>query len=211
MTNKIYLNFGAGNPVAKWTNLDSSPFFMLPKLFHLLIDLLKLSKRSKQYLSYQYQYYKFSIDSQLPFKNNSVEAIHTSHVLEHLSVEENEHFFTESYRILKKGGVLRIIVPNLENNITLNQFLFSLEKKLLTLPTELKKNAFRAMLEAAHGFPSFHKTLFVEKHISQYFKDKWKVSKKLKYLQSAIPKSLLTCVEQEIRTKDALIFELVKK
>jgi predicted SAM-dependent methyltransferase len=211
MKNKIYLNFGAGNPVKKWVNIDSSPFFMAPMVLHYVLFSLGISKRSAAYIDNHYSYFKFTDSTSLPFKNNSVDVIYSSHVQEHFSVNENEHFFYEAHRILNKNGVLRIIVPNLEKNIKLNKAMFSLENELLTLPLELKKNKLRAMLEAFHGFPSFHKTLFVSKYISKKSFKKWRVKNNLKFLESKIDPSYLRLVEIEARTKNALIFELTKK
>lgn len=211
MQEKIYLNFGAGNPVPKWVNLDSSPFFMIPAWLHLILYKSNLSTRSFDFIKSGYIYYKFSTNQELPFADNSVQAIHTSHVLEHLSLEENGHFFKEAHRVLIKGGVLRVIVPDLEKKLKFDQLMYSLEKDLLTLPQELKSNKIRAALEAIHGFPSFHKTLFVSKKIQAYFSKKWHVKTRLSYLESNIDKNFLKIVEQKARTKDALIFELTSR
>lgn len=207
---EIYLNFGAGNPVRKWINLDSSPFFMLPRALHHFLLFLGI-KRSQSYIENNYTYFKFSESKELPFATNTVSAIHSSHVQEHLSEDENIHFFKEAHRILKKGGVLRILVPDLEKEIKFDSALFSLEKGLLTLPIELKEQKIRAMLEAAHGFPSFHKTLFVRNKIKEFFSADWKVSIGNDYLESKIDKKILRLVERKDRTKNALIFELIKK
>lgn len=211
MQNKIYLNFGAGNPVKKWINFDSSPFFKTPQIIHRLLVKLGISRRSKLFIDNNYTYFKFSVHTPLPFKSESVAAIHTSHVLEHLSDIENDHFFSESRRILTKGGVLRVIVPDLEKNMQLKSIMFSLEKELLTLPVELKQNKIRAMLEALHGFPSFHKTIFVSKFITKHFSSNWRVKNNLKFLESNINKTILKLVESKQRTQNALIFELIKK
>jgi predicted SAM-dependent methyltransferase len=211
MTNKKYINFGAGNPVKNWINLDSSPFFLLPVLVHKVLVLFNLSQRSKEYLKHPYEYYKFSKNTLLPFKDNSISVIYTSHVLEHLSIEENEHFFNEAKRILKKNGIVRVIVPDLENKIKFDNHIFSIEKELLTLPQELKSNKIRAMLEAFHGFPSFHKSLFVKSNTENFFSNDWIVSTNLNYLESMISKKMLKTVEQKIRVKNAFVFELVKK
>jgi predicted SAM-dependent methyltransferase len=206
-----YINFGAGNPVNGWINLDSSPYFRINPFFHNILSFLRISQRSLSYLDMSYQYYKFDSQKRLPFKTNSCDAIFTSHVLEHLSVEENQNFFKEAKRVLKKGGVVRVIVPNLESKIKLTDYIFSLEKNLLTLPQELKTNKLRAALEAIYGFPSFHKSMFISKNIQKRFSKDWRVKTNLSFLESAISKNKLKLVEQEIRTKDALVFELIKK
>ena len=46
-----------------------------------------------------------------PFKDNSVDAIFSSHFVEHLDGIERMKFFDECYRILKPGGVMRLMHP----------------------------------------------------------------------------------------------------
>ena len=46
-----------------------------------------------------------------PFEDNSIDAIHSSHFVEHLDGFERMKFFDECYRILKPGGRMRVIHP----------------------------------------------------------------------------------------------------
>lgn len=48
----------------------------------------------------------------LPYADSTVENIYASHVLEHVELRHVKTFFFDSYRVLKKGGVLRIAVPD---------------------------------------------------------------------------------------------------
>ena len=48
----------------------------------------------------------------LPFPDDSIEKIYSSHFLEHLSFREGLKLLKESHRILKKGGKFSICVPN---------------------------------------------------------------------------------------------------
>ena len=50
----------------------------------------------------------------LPFEDGYFDAVYHSHVLEHLTAEVGEHFLYECLRVLRPGGVLRIVVPDLE-------------------------------------------------------------------------------------------------
>ena len=52
-------------------------------------------------------------NSKLPFEDNSVEEIYSSHFFEHVDSVENT--LSECVRVLKKGGKLRIIVPHYSN------------------------------------------------------------------------------------------------
>ncbi len=50
----------------------------------------------------------------IPFADDSVDAVYHSHVLEHLDRDVAPVFVKEAARVLKKGGVLRIVVPDFE-------------------------------------------------------------------------------------------------
>jgi predicted SAM-dependent methyltransferase len=51
----------------------------------------------------------------LPFANSSVQGIFSEHFFEHIDyVEEVPDFLAECHRVLQPGGVLRIIVPDIE-------------------------------------------------------------------------------------------------
>ncbi len=48
----------------------------------------------------------------LKIKDESVDGITCEHTMEHLSYSDDEKLMSECYRILKPGGVLRIILPD---------------------------------------------------------------------------------------------------
>ena len=50
----------------------------------------------------------------LPFEMNSFQVVYHSHVLEHLDPAAGERLVRECFRVLNPGGVLRIVVPDLE-------------------------------------------------------------------------------------------------
>jgi SAM-dependent methyltransferase len=49
----------------------------------------------------------------LPFPSGSAAAIYGSHVLEHLYLVEAERLLRECFRVLRSGGLLRLVVPDL--------------------------------------------------------------------------------------------------
>jgi len=55
-----------------------------------------------------------SIDDLDQFKDNSVDLIYASHVVEYFDREEVVPILSEWRRILKSGGILRMAVPNFE-------------------------------------------------------------------------------------------------
>ena len=54
------------------------------------------------------------IRNALPWPDGSVEMAMASHVVEHITPHEAFRFFKEVHRVLKPGGVFRVIVPTLE-------------------------------------------------------------------------------------------------
>lgn len=55
----------------------------------------------------------------LPYAENSVDVVYHSHVLEHVSQEQAVFLLEECYRVLKPGGILRVVVPDLEQSCRL--------------------------------------------------------------------------------------------
>lgn len=52
-----------------------------------------------------------------PWRDNSADAIYSSHTLEHLDRAQGEAFLGQCARVLKPGGVLRIVVPDLAAHV----------------------------------------------------------------------------------------------
>ncbi len=50
----------------------------------------------------------------LPYDPNSFDAVYHSHVLEHLTPEDAVTMLRECHRVLRPGGVMRVVVPDLE-------------------------------------------------------------------------------------------------
>lgn len=53
----------------------------------------------------------------LPWASESADAIYTSHTLEHLDGAQGGRLIAECHRVLKPGGVLRIVVPDLRGYV----------------------------------------------------------------------------------------------
>lgn len=51
----------------------------------------------------------------LPFASESADIVYHSNVLEHFTRVDGQRFIEENYRVLKPGGYLRCVVPDLEN------------------------------------------------------------------------------------------------
>ncbi|KGG14951.1 MULTISPECIES: class I SAM-dependent methyltransferase [unclassified Prochlorococcus] len=118
---KVQYGCGLSNPIG-WKNYDSTPTLFiqkipLSKLFSKIIyKILKktnprISANLRNIISNKAIY--GDITKRLPERSSSVDFLYASHVLEHLPLKEFTFAIKESYRILKKGGIFRLVVPNL--------------------------------------------------------------------------------------------------
>ncbi len=57
---------------------------------------------------------KHDLREKLPFSDSSFSVVYHSHVLEHLPRRAAPGFIRECHRVLKPGGILRVVVPDLE-------------------------------------------------------------------------------------------------
>jgi predicted SAM-dependent methyltransferase len=55
-----------------------------------------------------------NLEKGIPFPDNSFEVVYHSHVLEHFTKYATVDFLKECHRVLKHGGVIRAVVPDLE-------------------------------------------------------------------------------------------------
>ena len=62
----------------------------------------------------------------IPFENEKFEVVYHSHVLEHFTKQDAEKLIAECYRILKPKGIIRMVVPDLEQIV--RQYLHWFEK-----------------------------------------------------------------------------------
>lgn len=60
-------------------------------------------------------HYKINLNNDIfPIESNSVDAVYTSHTLEHIYADAVPRVFLEINRILKQGGLFRIVVPDID-------------------------------------------------------------------------------------------------
>ncbi len=131
---KVKVNVGAGLSVAKgWLNVDVSVVSMAApwprSLQRALYKVVPSSSYIKRALSLDeflqmlddHKFIHHNIHYGLPFANGSIDNIYTSHFVEHLYRSHAQRFFEEALRTLKKGGILRISVPDLEGAVSLYQ------------------------------------------------------------------------------------------
>lgn len=57
-----------------------------------------------------------------PWKDGSVEEIHASHFLEHLTAPQRVHFMNEAFRVMKEGARATVITPHWASNRAYGDF-----------------------------------------------------------------------------------------
>jgi len=110
------VNLGCG-PVGKddWINVDWGILAFLHRIPFFEKTLLKTRLFPKGYnVRWPKNLKLHNCKKKLPFKNNSVDFIYTSHFLEHFKKFEAEKIVKDCFRVLKPGGAIRITVPDLE-------------------------------------------------------------------------------------------------
>lgn len=112
---RVNLGCGLQTP-SGWVNLDGSYNAKLAKhpFLRRALAWLNLLPADALNVPWSSSILIHDIRKPLPFADGAVAAIYASHVLEHLYREEAEQVAKESFRILATGGVLRVVVPDLE-------------------------------------------------------------------------------------------------
>lgn len=70
-----------------------------------------------------------NLTKRLPFSDNSYDVVYHSHVLEHFSKRGAPVFLKECMRVLKPGGIIRVVVPDLEQIAKLYLSVLELAKR----------------------------------------------------------------------------------
>jgi SAM-dependent methyltransferase len=117
----VRLNVGAGTSTADgWLNLEASPTLLLVRalprpVLTALAPLLPEPRRAalREYASAASRLRYGDARRRLPFADGTVEAIYSSHFLEHVRREDALAFLRECHRVLRPGGVVRLVVPDL--------------------------------------------------------------------------------------------------
>lgn len=105
----LYVQYGCGLSCPEgWVNFDSSPTLRLQRLP--LVG--KVFRRPP--VIFPDGVRVGDIVGGLPIEDNSVSGVYASHVLEHLSRDNFVVALANTFRMLKPGGIFRLIVPDLE-------------------------------------------------------------------------------------------------
>jgi len=104
---ELKINIGCGLSGAHgWCNIDNSPTIPLSRL--------KLGRLLFRTPAWPKDVRRYDVKKGLPFADQSVSCIYSSHTFEHFSWAESLAIAKECFRVLRLGGVLRIVVPDLQ-------------------------------------------------------------------------------------------------
>ena len=103
---ELKLNIGCGTSgIEGWVNIDNSP--------SVLFSRLPLGRRIFHTPDWPHDVRRLDVRKRIPYPDSSVSCVYSSHTFEHFTYEESLGVARECFRVLRPGGVLRIVVPDL--------------------------------------------------------------------------------------------------
>jgi predicted SAM-dependent methyltransferase len=126
----VMVNLGSGLTVAPgWVHVDGSLNALAARLPKPMLKILYRWSDNRQWFSHE-QYVRILTEHRfvhhrlqygVPFDDGTVDVVYSSHALEHIFLEEAQALLLDAYRALKKGGLIRLAVPDLEYAVRLYQ------------------------------------------------------------------------------------------
>ena len=135
------VNIVCGTSVADgWYNIDNSPTIWLSRI-PVLRSLFRVPAWPKSV-------HRHDVLRGLPFGNETVDCIYSSHTFEHFTYAQSLFLTKECLRVLKPSGVLRIVVPDLKQ----------LVQDYLSDPDSMASHRFIERLSLSHTWQDlFHR------------------------------------------------------
>lgn len=172
------INVGCGKtPTLGWRNFDNSLSLRLRRIGKLAYWALRLGLLD----SNQYEFMKFAqvnnieygdATKGLPIQDGSADVLYSSHMLEHLDREEAGRFLKEARRLLKPGGVIRLVVPDIKR--LADQYVSTGDADVFIENTLLWTKSPKSLLESAYFLvvgSRNHKWMYDGKSLSRLLGD----------------------------------------
>jgi predicted SAM-dependent methyltransferase len=118
----IKLNLGCGDVQPEgWINVDYSLGARLSKIplynsINRVVKLFDIGSDGSPRL-WDSKVFIWNLIKPFPWKDGSVTYIYSSHTLEHFSRQDGFTFLRECHRVMKQGGIIRIVIPDLKSVI----------------------------------------------------------------------------------------------
>lgn len=159
----------------------------------------------------------YDIRNGIPFAENSIDEIYTSHLIEHLEYKEIIHFLTQCLRFLKSGGNIKICVPDTSIYMAMandnNEFIRRMEENLRE-----GSRSFGELIEKTNPFFKYHSSLSILNYIAymngqhKYMFDKTELISILKHVGFSMVKEedFDPVIDLEIRKWESLHIIAIK-
>lgn len=195
---ELKINIGSGlSGAAGWYNIDNSPTIFLSRL--------PLGRRLFRVPAWPGDVHRHDVTKGLPFADQSASFIYSSHTFEHFTWEESLATAKECFRVLRPGGLLRIVVPDL--GLIVREYLQDSDP--------LASHRFLSRLSLRHTVHDLihpganHSQMFDERSLIHLMQQagfaKPEVSR---FMESRIPD--IARIELEVRRQESLYVESVK-
>jgi SAM-dependent methyltransferase len=111
---EIWINLGCGhNSSPAWDNFDRSPMILLRRYSWLRKGFRKAGILADDHLqSYPENVNRRDLARPLPYADLTVSAVYSSHMLEHLYLDDARKLLRECFRVTKPGAILRLALPD---------------------------------------------------------------------------------------------------
>jgi len=200
--NELKLNIGCGTSgISGWCNIDNSPSVLLSRI--------PFGRRLFRTPAWPRDVRRIDAIRGLPFADGNVSYIYCSHLLQGLNYDDSLILLRESFRVLRTGGVLRIIVPDLERVI--NDYLADRDPlashKLMRHLTR-RGSAIRDLLRNG-SYQQSYRQMFDRHSLTHLFTDAgFKDPKVCGFKESRIPE--IDAIEAVQRKNESLYVEAIK-
>jgi predicted SAM-dependent methyltransferase len=120
----LRVNVGCGpSPTPGWANIDNSPSLALarvPQAGTAFLERIGLigAEQARMVRVARTGAVRRGRADRLPFADSTVSVVYSSHMLEHLGRDEARAFLLECHRVLRPGGTLRLVVPDIERYVS---------------------------------------------------------------------------------------------
>jgi SAM-dependent methyltransferase len=113
---EVRLNLGCGTNVAPgWINIDRSPGLVLERVKPLKWVLWRVGVLSEGHMiAWPREIVMADLRKRLDYPDRGVDAIYSSHTLEHLYFDDAQALLRECHRVLRPSRILRLALPDAE-------------------------------------------------------------------------------------------------